>query len=281
MALTNLFPPFITSDLFLPWNIWFYCSTLFPAIGPIPALLVPVLLLFLRPSLRGHCHLRPWYESLGYYFTQLLSAFWQRPSMRCSTLLAISPCSHQPLSWWPSPGNNHPVFFISIQSHVPDGVSPHAHASWVPHLPPWGSAWLILSAPFTFRFSLIGFLELCFCTLPSLMNQGRAVGLFTYPWGWWEMVEKSHSLLSLTLLSDLIGRSNARCICVVHLKSPRGPHLPFSVYSFQAEASSWVSSAEYQRASAKSLYHVRMQSSSSIVLSPWGCSNTDWNFPLL
>lgn len=73
------------------------------------------------------------------------------------------------------------------------------------------------------------------------------------------MVEKSHSLLSLTLLSNLIGRSNARCVCVIHLKSLRDPHLPFPVYSLQAEASSWVSSAEYQRASAKSLCHVPTQ----------------------
>lgn len=57
------FRQFITNSLFLPWNIWFYCSPLFPALRPVDIQLVPIFLLPLRPNLWSHCHLRLWYVS--------------------------------------------------------------------------------------------------------------------------------------------------------------------------------------------------------------------------
>lgn len=84
----------------------------------------------------------------------------------------------------------------------------------------WALLAFMFSALFVFRFALIGYFGLGFCTLQSLMNQ-ELFGYLPHQWRWWEMVEKFHSWLSLSLLSDLIFRSNARHFCFVHLKSPR------------------------------------------------------------
>ena len=54
---------FITSNVFLPWNIRFYCAPLFPALRPIHVLPVPAFLLPLTPHLQSHCHFRLWYVS--------------------------------------------------------------------------------------------------------------------------------------------------------------------------------------------------------------------------